>query len=327
MKTRIFYYILIFFAYTAYADNNDLLNDYKLLYIDLLNLKTWGYKSFYNNELNRSNETINISQGTIQITENNFDCAIVGEGFFKIRLDNNLAAYTRDGNFRVDENGVIVTPQGYQIYENICLGEQFLPESFKITKDHNIYVNIVNENQELVETQVGKLLTYKIPNEYLKHYEGAIYIIKDNMEYEEEIIFDNYIIQGALELSNYALLPVVLRMYYILSVLNENVIPNIEFKKELLKMQIEKMSNNNYLLDNTIYSLNSKINGIIDVLKDNNLLDTEEEMIFTDGLLMGLKLKHLKNNFNLFDLNIAQEYIDSKFYYLEAILPFINLDY
>jgi flagellar basal body rod protein FlgF len=277
----------MFFTYIIYANDNDLLNDYKLLYIDLSNIKTWGYKSFYNGDLNRSNENINISQGALYITENNFDWAIAGEGFFKIILDNNIAAYTRNGNFMVDSNGTIVTSQEYPLYERICLEESFLAESFKITRDHDIYVNIVDENQTIVEMKAGKLLTYKISNEYLEHYADAIYTIKENTEYTEVLTFDNYIMQGALELSNYELLPVVLRMYYILSVLNENIMPNIEFKRELLKIQIEKMANSNHLFDEAIFSLNNRINN----------------------------------------LDITEEYLDNKLYYLETILPFIKWDY
>lgn len=43
--------------------------------------------------------------------------------------------------------------------------------------------------------------------------------------------------------SNYMVLPVVLRMYYILSVLDERIIHNIEFKRELLKIIIKELLN------------------------------------------------------------------------------------
>jgi flagellar basal body rod protein FlgF len=325
MKQKFFFCIFIFFTHIIYADDNDLLNDYKLLYIDLLNIKTWGYKSFYNNDLNRSNGKINISQGAIQLTENNFNCAIHGEGFFKIRLENNFAAYTRNGQFKVDTDGVLVTSQGYPLYESICLGESFLPQSFKITRDHNIYINTADENQRIVEIKLGQLLTYKIPSENLEHYEDAIYIIKEDTEYEEELTFDNFIINGALELSNYELLSVILRMYYILSVLDENIIPNIEFKRELLRIQIEKMANNNYLLDETIFSLNHRMDNIINIFNDKNLLDEEEGMVLLDEVLN--ELKQMKWFFSLFRLNIAEEYLDNKLYYLESILSFIKWDY
>lgn len=215
------------------------------------------------------------------MTENNFDCAIAGEGFFKIRLENNLVGYTRNGQFKVDADGVLVTLQGYPLYESICLRESFFPQSFRVTKDHSIYITVVDENQMPAETEAGKLLTYKIPNENLEHYEGAIYIINDDTEYEEELTFDSLIINGALELSNYELLPVVLRMYYILSVLDENMIPNTGFKRELLKMQIEKMSNDNYLLDRAMLSLNRGIDNIItEEYLDNKLYYLESILPF-----------------------------------------------
>jgi len=48
-------------------------------------------------------------------------------------------------------------------------------------------------------------------------------------------------------MSNYPLLPVVLRMYYILSIIDDSVIPNINFKKELLNILIQKYLDKNLL--------------------------------------------------------------------------------
>jgi hypothetical protein len=108
--------------------------------------------------------------------------------------------------------------------------------------DHKIYVSIV-DNNNVKEIQAGQILTYRIPSEYLNHYKGAIYIIKENSEYVEEITFNNRIIQGTLECVNFNPLLVILRLYYILSVIDSNLILNIEYKKELLKYQIERMAN------------------------------------------------------------------------------------
>ena len=54
-------------------------------------------------------------QGAIQITENVLDLAITGEGFFQIQMPNGDTAYTRDGTFQVNENGEIVTVQGFVV--------------------------------------------------------------------------------------------------------------------------------------------------------------------------------------------------------------------
>ncbi len=53
------------------------------------------------------------AQGPIQITENPLDVAITGEGFFQIELPSGDTAYTRDGTFQLNENGEIVTVQGF----------------------------------------------------------------------------------------------------------------------------------------------------------------------------------------------------------------------
>ena len=49
------------------------------------------------------------TQGTINITGNNMDVAINGAGFFPIKQADGSTAYTRDGEFKLDSNGNIVT--------------------------------------------------------------------------------------------------------------------------------------------------------------------------------------------------------------------------
>ena len=52
-------------------------------------------------------------QGELAPTSNRFDLAISGAGFFRVRLGNGLFRYTRDGSFRPDGNGELVTSDGY----------------------------------------------------------------------------------------------------------------------------------------------------------------------------------------------------------------------
>lgn len=51
--------------------------------------------------------------GSFLHTGNKFDLAIEGEGFFQVRLPDNTLAYTRDGTFRVDGQGRLVTADGH----------------------------------------------------------------------------------------------------------------------------------------------------------------------------------------------------------------------
>ncbi len=51
-------------------------------------------------------------QGNLQQTENTLDVAISGQAFFKIQMPNGEIQYTRDGSFKLDANGQLVTSAG-----------------------------------------------------------------------------------------------------------------------------------------------------------------------------------------------------------------------
>ncbi len=60
-------------------------------------------------------------QGTIKITENPLDIAVTGEGYFQIDMPNGDTAYTRSGVFQLNQDGEIVTAQGYTIQPGITV--------------------------------------------------------------------------------------------------------------------------------------------------------------------------------------------------------------
>ncbi len=60
-------------------------------------------------------------QGTIQLTENELDLAVTGEGYFQIELPDGETAYTRASVYQLNENGEIVTPQGYRLQPGITI--------------------------------------------------------------------------------------------------------------------------------------------------------------------------------------------------------------
>ncbi len=57
--------------------------------------------------------------GSFEQTGNPFDVAIEGEGFFKILLPDGSERYTRDGAFRLNAQGEIVTGDGYALADTI----------------------------------------------------------------------------------------------------------------------------------------------------------------------------------------------------------------
>jgi flagellar basal-body rod protein FlgG len=103
------------------------------------------------------------SQGAPQNTDVATDMAIVGEGFFRVQLYDGSTAYTRDGNFKVDENGRMVTSNGYWLLPDIIMPEGFLPESIAVTKQGRVSVKVpqIDENDPV---EVGQIELYRFPN-------------------------------------------------------------------------------------------------------------------------------------------------------------------
>ena len=62
-----------------------------------------------------------MSQGSLTQTGNPFDVAIRGDGLFKIQLPDCTYAYSRDGSFKTDAQGRIVTAQGNVVQPAITI--------------------------------------------------------------------------------------------------------------------------------------------------------------------------------------------------------------
>lgn len=56
-------------------------------------------------------------QGSLRRTDAPLDLAIEGKGFFQVQSPNG-PRYTRDGNFRLDDNGVLVTQGGFPVMDD-----------------------------------------------------------------------------------------------------------------------------------------------------------------------------------------------------------------
>ena len=60
-------------------------------------------------------------QGALQQTGNDLDLAIDGAGFFQVLLPDGTTAYTRDGSFQKDNQGQMVTSNGYPVQPSITI--------------------------------------------------------------------------------------------------------------------------------------------------------------------------------------------------------------
>lgn len=73
--------------------------------------------------------------GPLHYTGLYLDLAVVGEGFFRVIRPDGSLAYTRDGNFRLDREGNLVTPGGARLepYLNLSAKEHLDPFTLVIT--------------------------------------------------------------------------------------------------------------------------------------------------------------------------------------------------
>jgi len=78
------------------------------------------------------------SQGNLQQTENSLDVAINGRGYLQILMPNGDINYTRDGSFKLDSTGQMVTSGGMLLEPNITIPNDAL--SVTIGRDGTVSV-------------------------------------------------------------------------------------------------------------------------------------------------------------------------------------------
>ncbi len=66
------------------------------------------------------------TQGNLIQTGNPLDLVIEGDGFFQVDLPDGTIAYTRDGSFRIDQNGNIVTVDGYPLTPGLTIPTDYI---------------------------------------------------------------------------------------------------------------------------------------------------------------------------------------------------------
>lgn len=85
------------------------------------------------NGVKPSSSTKIFEQGGLVQTNNLFDLAIQGEGFFQLRRPDGTFVYTRDGSFKLNADGVVVNSSGLALYPDIQLTDGAL--SFSVSPD------------------------------------------------------------------------------------------------------------------------------------------------------------------------------------------------
>jgi flagellar basal-body rod protein FlgG len=91
-------------------------------------------------------------QGSMTQTGNKLDVAIQGRGFLQVTLPSGELAYTRAGNLSVNNEGTIVTEDGYPIQPAITIP----PDATDVTISQSGQVQVTQSGQT-APTQVGQI--------------------------------------------------------------------------------------------------------------------------------------------------------------------------
>lgn len=95
-------------------------------------------------------------QGNMQQTENPLDVAISGQAFFKIQMPNGEIQYSRDGSFKLDASGQLVTADG-----NLVVGAEAITDpkasDINIAKDGTVTYMLPTTGGTSASTPAGKI--------------------------------------------------------------------------------------------------------------------------------------------------------------------------
>lgn len=101
-----------------------------------------------------SGNTHDFAVGTPTITNGKWDVAITGDGFFQVRLPDQTTAYTRDGSFKVNADGILVTSNGYPVEPQIQVPENSTNPT--VGADGKVSVQLQGQN---TSTEIGQFQT------------------------------------------------------------------------------------------------------------------------------------------------------------------------
>jgi flagellar basal-body rod protein FlgG len=92
------------------------------------------------------------TQGNLSQTGNKTDIAIQGNGFFHVLMPDGSAGYTRDGSFQINNQGQLVTAEGYALQPAITIPAN--AQSLTVGTDGTVSVTLPNST---TTTQVGSM--------------------------------------------------------------------------------------------------------------------------------------------------------------------------
>jgi flagellar basal-body rod protein FlgG len=89
------------------------------------------------------------NEGAIRVTNKTTDLMIEGQGFFRVQKDDGTIAYTRDGSFKIDNTGRLVTAEGFPLVPEIVIPENVTSDKLHVGLDGTVTVRVGSETQEI----------------------------------------------------------------------------------------------------------------------------------------------------------------------------------
>ncbi len=178
------------------------------------------------------------SQGAFRVTDNTFDLALAGDGFFAVEYvdpaGETSIKYTRAGSFTLDVDGYLVTKDGHYVLDS---NDQSIQIDTLVDTKINNDGTIIQNGQEIAQIQVTDFEDYN----YLEKY-GDTYFQPVNGATMKEAEAD--VKSGCLEMSN---VQVVSEMVNMISVTrayetNQKVMQTYDASLEIAVNQLGKLN-------------------------------------------------------------------------------------
>jgi len=147
----------------------------------------------------RQPELWNLSQGQTQATGRDLDVAVQGEGWLVVQDENGKDAYTRNGNLRINANGILETASGQPVIGNS--GPVSIPPYEKMLIGDDGQISIVPQGQTAESlVQIDRLLLVNPPPQQLVRSGGGLFSLRDGSTADPDPAVR--IASGQLESSN-----------------------------------------------------------------------------------------------------------------------------
>lgn len=232
--------ITLLFSFLVFSScssktEEDIIKLYTKHIIDLENMYTAGYKNIFSEK---------DEQGLLLKTERTLDCAILGDGFFKLYdLQKDITFYSRSGRFEINKERYLTDHNGYLLFPKVQFPVTYIRNSITMVRDGLLrYKTTDSEN-------IKTIRIYLYNDTSGTHRVEGIYYHFVNPARLEDI----QIVQSYIEVYNYNRVQKVLSIQELLFKLKEYDKKNrfnLDFKIKVTNALLEYLANLNPGSDN-----------------------------------------------------------------------------